>query len=150
MCLYTRVYVFYVVVFCCTMLLWNELTKTHWEDCFLFHLYSTSFLSASSRLTIFMHSRRLSFSQSPSASVFPCQEAGVFLVRVLPPVWNFGAFSLIPLFYGPLLCFCLVLLLFLSSFFCYWSIHLPFIFLNLVFSKDRLFRPALVLLFLSG
>ena len=34
-----------------------------------------------------------------------------FLVRVLPPVWNLRAFSLIPLFYGPLLFFCLVLLL---------------------------------------
>ena len=39
---------------------------------------------------------------------------------------------------------------FLSSFFCYWPIHLPFISLNLVFSKDRLFRLTLVLLFLSG
>ncbi len=38
---------------------------------------------------------------------------------------------------------------FLSSFFCYWPIHLPFIYLNLVFSKDRPFRLALVL-FLSG
>ena len=29
---------------------------------------------------------------------------------------------------------------FLSSFFWYWPIHLPFISLNLVFSKDRFFR----------
>ena len=45
------------------------------------------------------------------------------LVCVLPSVWNLRAFSLIPLFYGPILFFCLVLLLFLSSFFCYWPIH---------------------------
>ena len=71
------------------------------------------------------------------------------LIRVLPLVWNLRAFSLIPLFYGPLLFFCLVLLLFLSSFFGYWPIHLPFISPNLVFSTDRLFRLALVL-YLSG
>ena len=48
------------------------------------------------------------------------------LVCVLPPVWNLRAFSLIPLFYGPLLFFCLVLLLFLSSFFCYWpALYFP-------------------------
>ena len=46
----------------------------------------------------------------------PRREARGFLVHVLPPVWNFRAFSLIPLFYGPLLFFCIVLLLFCHPF----------------------------------
>ena len=73
--------------------------------------------------------------------------AGFLLVRVLPPVWNLMAVSLIPLFYGTLVIWPSPIA-FLSSFFCYWPINLPFISLNLIFLKDRLFRLAIVL-FLS-
>ena len=67
-----------------------------------------------------------------------------------PPCLESHGFQFDPTFLWSSLVLCLVLLLFLSSYFCYGHILLPFMSLNLVFSKDRLFRLALVFLFWSG
>ena len=66
-----------------------------------------------------------------------------------PPCLESQGFQFDPTFLWSSLVLLPSAIAFMSSFLCYWPIHLTFISLHLIFLKDRLFRLALVL-FLSG